>query len=62
MSERTQAKGKEVTGSAKEKLGKATGNEEMEAEGAAEKMEGKTKGAIGKAKDKVGDVKDKVTR
>lgn len=46
---------KQVVGSVKEALGKVTGNERVEAEGAAEKVEGKVQGTFGEAKDKVRD-------
>jgi uncharacterized protein YjbJ (UPF0337 family) len=46
---------KQVVGSVKEALGKVTGNDRVEAEGAAEKTEGKVQGKVGEAKDKARD-------
>ena len=48
-----QAKGaaKDIAGSAKEGIGKATGNDKMAAEGAAERLEGKAQKAVGSVKD-----------
>ena len=42
---------KDIAGSAKEGVGKATGNERLEAEGAAERVEGKVQKAVGAIKD-----------
>jgi uncharacterized protein YjbJ (UPF0337 family) len=42
------------TGAVKEGVGKATGDERMEAEGAAEKTGGKIQNAVGRAQDKIG--------
>lgn len=42
---------KDAMGSAKQTLGKATGDERMEAEGAAEKTEGKIQKGVGDLKD-----------
>ena len=52
-SDRVKGKGRQATGSAKETAGKATGNEELEAEGKAEKLQGKGQDTLGRAKDKV---------
>ena len=48
-----QAKGaaKDIKGSMKEAAGKATGNERLEAEGAAERIEGKVQKGVGALKD-----------
>jgi uncharacterized protein YjbJ (UPF0337 family) len=46
---------KRVKGSVKESIGKITGNERTEADGAAEKAVGKVQGNVGKAKDAVRD-------
>ena len=42
---------KEATGSIKEAAGKVTGNERLEAEGAAEKIAGKIQKGVGDLKD-----------
>lgn len=42
---------KEAKGSVKEAVGKATGNEKMQAEGAAEKIAGKVQKGVGNLKD-----------
>jgi uncharacterized protein YjbJ (UPF0337 family) len=44
---------KEASGSIKEAAGKLTGNDRLQAEGAAEKIEGKIQSKVGKAKDAV---------
>ena len=59
--DRIKGAAKDAMGTAKEKAGEATKNEDLEAEGKADKIEGKTQGAMGKAKEKIDDVKDKVT-
>ncbi|MBU1377343.1 MAG: CsbD family protein [Alphaproteobacteria bacterium] len=48
-----EAKGaaKDIAGSIKEAAGKATGNERLEAEGVAERLEGKVQKGIGAVKD-----------
>lgn len=51
----------EVAGKAKEKLGDATGNEEMQREGQADQAEAGVKQTGEKVKDGVGDAKDAVT-
>lgn len=47
---------KDVSGSIKEAAGKATGNERLEAEGAAERVEGKIQKGVGNLKDAARDV------
>ena len=47
---------KDAKGSLKEAAGKATGNERMEAEGAAERVEGKVQKGVGSLKDAARDV------
>ncbi len=42
-------------GAAKQAAGKATGNERLEAEGAAEKVAGTVQNKVGKGQDKLGD-------
>ena len=63
MADNDRVKGKtdQGIGSVKEMAGKATGNEDMEAEGAAQKTKGKVEDTAGRVKDKVKDVVDKVT-
>ncbi len=53
-----QAKGaaKDIAGSAKQAAGKATGNERLEAEGAAQKTAGKVQKGVGAVKDAARDV------
>lgn len=54
--DRISGKVKEATGGVKQGVGRATGDKQTEAEGAAEKTEGKVQGAAGKVKDAVRDV------
>ena len=42
---------KDIAGSAKEGIGKATGNDRMAAEGASERLEGKVQKGVGAVKD-----------
>ncbi len=42
---------KEASGSIKKAAGKLTGNDRLQAEGAAEKVEGKIQAKVGRAKD-----------
>ena len=53
-----EAKGatKDISGSVKEGVGKATGNERLQAEGAAERVEGKVQKGVGALKDAARDV------
>jgi uncharacterized protein YjbJ (UPF0337 family) len=44
-----------ASGSAKEAVGKAVGDDRLEAEGAVEKAKGSAQNAMGKAQDKLGD-------
>ncbi|MDT0201484.1 CsbD family protein [Nocardioides sp. AE5] len=53
-----QNKADELKGQAKEKIGNATGNEELEGEGIIEKSEANLKQAGEKVKDAAGKVKD----
>jgi len=48
-----EAKGaaKDIAGSAKEAVGKATGNERLQAEGAADRVAGKVQKGVGSLKD-----------
>ena len=59
--DRMKGKTNQGIGSVKEMAGKATGNEDMEAEGAAQKTKGKVEDTAGRAKDKVKEIADKVT-
>ena len=47
---------KDIAGSAKEGIGKATGNDRMAAEGASERLEGKVQKGVGAVKDAARDV------
>jgi uncharacterized protein YjbJ (UPF0337 family) len=42
-------------GAAKETVGKATGNEKLQAEGAVQKAKGDIQNKVGQAQDKIGD-------
>jgi uncharacterized protein YjbJ (UPF0337 family) len=53
---------KQVKGSVKEALGKVTGNEKLEAEGATEKVAGKVQEGIGKTRQAAKDAANKLTR
>ena len=48
-------KGKQITGAAKEKLGKLAGNRDLEEKGSHERFEGKVEEKIGKTRRKVGE-------
>jgi uncharacterized protein YjbJ (UPF0337 family) len=58
--DKIKGKAKDMAGTGKEKLGRATGDEEMEAEGTVQKGEGKAQGALGTVKDKAKEIKEKV--
>jgi uncharacterized protein YjbJ (UPF0337 family) len=60
--DKIKGKTNEMVGAARRKAGDATGNESMEAKGAAQQMKGKGQGMVGDAKKKADDLKDKVTR
>lgn len=53
--DRIKGKAKDVTGSVKEAVGKATGDKETERSGKADQVEGKVQEGVGKAKDAVRD-------
>jgi uncharacterized protein YjbJ (UPF0337 family) len=57
MADKDQFKGaaKEAGGSIKEGLGKVTGNERLEAEGKADKLEGKAQKSVGDVKSAIKD-------
>ncbi len=59
--DKIKGKGKEVIGAGKEKLGKITGDERLQAEGGSEKAEGKVQKAVGRVKDKAKEIKKKVS-
>lgn len=50
----------EVVGEARERGGRAVGNDKMEAKGRSQASKGKVQSAVGNLKDKAGDVKDKL--
>ena len=52
----------QVKGSVKEALGKVTGNDRLEAEGATEKVAGKAREGVGKAQDAAKDAADKLRK
>lgn len=52
----------QVKGSVKEALGKVTGNEKLEAEGATEKAAGKVQEGLGKAQEAAKDAADKLRK
>ena len=56
--DKLKGKAKEAMGSVREKAGEMTGNEEMEAEGKAQKAEGKLEGLKGDAKGKAKELID----
>ena len=58
--DRVEGKAKEVVGGMQEKAGELSGDEDLEARGAAKRGEGKVQGAVGKVKDAANDVKDAV--
>ena len=60
--DKLKGKTNEAVGATRQKAGEMTGNEDMEAKGAAQEMKGKAQGAMGAVKDKAGDLKDKVSR
>lgn len=53
--DRSEGKGKKVTGSIKKGVGKVTGNRRLEDEGRAEKTGGKVQNKVGEVKDKARD-------
>ena len=48
-------KGKQISGAAKEKLGKLAGNRDLEEKGSEQRFEGKVEEKVGKARRKVGE-------
>jgi uncharacterized protein YjbJ (UPF0337 family) len=53
-------KGKQVKGAVKEKLGKLTGNRDLENSGTADRVEGDVQEGFGKTKRKIGEAVEKV--
>ncbi|HWA60099.1 MAG TPA: CsbD family protein [Caulobacteraceae bacterium] len=51
---RIEGAARKASGAIKEAAGKATGDREMEAKGAAEKVAGSVQNKVGKAQDKIG--------
>ncbi len=58
LADKAKNKTEEATGTAKEKLGQATGDEDIEADGRADQAEGKTRQAGEHVKDAGRDIKD----
>lgn len=58
--DKLKGKSNQAIGKAKEILGKVTGNENLEGEGAAQKVEGKAQDTVGRLKDKVEQAKQKL--
>jgi uncharacterized protein YjbJ (UPF0337 family) len=48
-------KGKQVKGAVKEKLGKVTGDRDLEDRGTADRVEGRVQEGVGKTKRKIGE-------
>ena len=59
--DKVKGKAKEAMGEGKERAGRATGDEDLEAEGTGDKAEGKTQEVMGKGKEALDKAKDKVT-
>ena len=57
--DRLKGVGKKVSGSIKEAVGKVTGDQKTQAEGATEKAAGKVQNTVGSAKDTVRNAVDK---
>ncbi len=55
-------KGKQITGTIKDKVGEMTGNSRLEAEGEAEHLKGTIQQKVGKGRRKVGQAIKKVVR
>ena len=58
--DKIKGKANEAIGHAKQGLGKAMDNKEMQAEGVIQEAKGKGQGVVGAAKDKLDDVRDDV--
>jgi uncharacterized protein YjbJ (UPF0337 family) len=59
--DRIEGKKEQVKGFVKDKVGQATNDAELEAEGKAQRIAGKVQEGVGKVKDKARDVIDEVT-
>ncbi len=59
--EEIKGKGEKAKGYVKEKIGQATDNRELEAEGTVDRAKGQVRETIGKAKDKAEKIADDVT-
>jgi uncharacterized protein YjbJ (UPF0337 family) len=59
--DRVKGKAREVGGTAQEKTGELTGDEDLQARGAANRAKGKAQGTVGTVKEGAEDLKDKVT-
>ncbi len=59
--DKVQGKTDQAIGTAKEVLGKATGNQQLEEEGAAQKVEGKVQDTLGRVKDTAKRAKKKLS-
>lgn len=55
-------KAEDLKGQAKETTGKATGNEQLEAEGKSDQASAAIKDGVEKVKDAAGNIKDKLTK
>lgn len=55
-------KAEDLKGKTKEGAGKATGNEQMEAEGKGDQASAAVKDGVEKVKDAAGNIKDKLTK
>lgn len=60
--DKVKGKTNELVGAGRRKTGDVTGNESMEAKGAAQQSKGKGQQVVGAVKDKVEDLKNKVTK
>ncbi len=59
MSDKAKGVGNEIAGKVKEGVGKATGNDNMEADGAGQKVKGQAQQAVGNLKDAAKNLVDK---
>lgn len=60
--DRIKGKAEDIAGRVKRQAGEWTGDENAQAEGAAEQLKGKARNAMGKAKDAVRDAADDMNR
>ena len=61
MNDRTAGKGKQFIGAAKQKLGRATGDQHLVEEGQSEKAEGTVQRGVGEVKEVAKAIKKKVS-